>query len=117
MNDLIQRLVNAIIRQEGMRVGHPNPGNLRRAPWIQPVPVIHNDFWVPASRAIGVAGAAHVVALHIAEGNSLAQLISIWAPPSENNTGAYIANVKEWAGIEDEHAPLWGYILPKNAGN
>jgi hypothetical protein len=90
-----------------------NPGNLRACPWLSPIgQVIVNGYWRPTSRAVGVAGAAHVVALHIAEGNSLEQLISIWAPPSDhNNTEAYIANVKEWAGIPDATVPLWNFIL------
>ncbi len=110
MNDLIQRIVNAIIRQEGMPLDYKNPGNLRRAPWLVN-PSIENNFWIPNSRSEGVAGAAHVVALHIAEGNTLVQLISIWAPASDNNnTANYIQNVKEWAQIPDESVPLYSYI-------
>lgn len=106
MNDLIQRITLAIFRREGMSPTYANPGNLRAAPWLSK-PTITKGFWRPNSRAQGVAGAAHVVALHIAEGNSLAQLIGIWAPPSENDTASYIANVKEWAQIPDETVPLW----------
>ena len=110
VNDLIQRIVNAIFRQEGMPADYVNPGNLRGAPWRQD-PFIFNGYWRPKSRAEGIAGAAHVVTLHIAEGNSLAQLIAIWAPPSDHNpTAQYIANVKEWAGIPDENEPLWNYL-------
>lgn len=69
-----------------------------------------NGFWVPRTRAEGVAGAIHCVALRIAEGQSLAQLITGWAPPSENKTAEYIAHVKEWAGIPDETVPLWNFI-------
>ena len=116
LNDLIQRIVNAILKQEGMAPDHHNPGNLRGAPWLHGteyniIPV-QGGFWLPTSRAQGVAGAAHVVALHIAQGNSLRKLISIWAPPSDNNnTEAYIAHIKEWAAIPDENTPLWDYIL------
>lgn len=112
MNDLIQRIVNAILRQEGMPADFKNPGNLRRAPWL-PNAVISpvTNFWLPATRAEGVAGAAHVVALHIAEGNTLAQLIELWAPPADNNnTAAYIEHVKKWASIPDENVPLWSFI-------
>ena len=110
MNDLITRIVNAIIRQEGMPPLFSNPGNLRTAPWY-PAPVITGGFWIPPSRNAGVAGAAHVVALRIAEGQSLAQLISAWAPESDGNaTAAYIQNVKEWAEIPDETVPLWNFI-------
>ena len=115
MTDLIQRLVAAIFRQEGMPPDYTNPGNLRGAPWMK-VPTLirgaNGTFWNPASRAIGVAGAAHVVALRIAEGQTLTQLISAWAPPGDhNNTATYIANVKTWAAISDENVPLWEYIL------
>lgn len=109
MNDLIQRLVSAIFRQEGMPGDYPNPGNLRGAPWLVR-PIIANGFWHPKSRQEGIAGAAHVVALHIARGESLVQLIGSWAPPSENDTATYIKNVKEWAGIADEHVPLMNYL-------
>lgn len=117
MNDLIQRITNAIFRQEGMGPDHANPGNLRAAPWLKGteygvITASASGFWVPTSRAQGIAGAAHVVALHIAEGNSLRQLISIWAPASDgNNTEQYIANIKEWAGIPDANLPLWNYIM------
>jgi hypothetical protein len=109
MNDLIQRITAAIIRQEGMSPSYSNPGNLRAAPWLTK-PLIVGGFWHPETRAEGVAGIAHVVALHIAEGNTLTQLITIWAPPTENNTAAYIANVKSWASILDENQPLWSYL-------
>ena len=110
MNDLIQRITNAIMRQEGMGQSYPNPGNLRAAPWLQH-PLIVNNFWVPATRQQGIAGAAHLVALHIAEGNSLTQLISIWAPASDNNnTQKYIQNVAEWSCIPDVNVPLYTLI-------
>lgn len=146
MNDLIERLVNAIIRQEGMKPDYTNPGNLRDCPWfpiltkdgkpwipplVNPKPAFvryypdtmdtagnveyveyGKGFWIPRTRAEGLAGAAHVVALHIAEGNTLTQLISIWAPPTDNNnTAAYIANVQKWAAIPDANVPLQDYMV------
>ena len=119
MNDLIQRLVLAIFRQEGMSSTYPNPGNLRGAPWLVGVnggPLVRHGYWLPTSRAQGVAGAAHLVALRIAEGFTLKQLISDpvhgWAPASDNNkTNVYIQNVKNWANIPDEDQPLWNYLI------
>ncbi len=132
MNDLISRITNAIFRQEGESPAHPNPGNLRDAPWFPkgtdgkryyPGEIINGSksqklqysssggFWVPRSRAEGIAGAAHVVALHIAQGDSLEALITRWAPPTDgNDTKAYIAHVAEWAGIPDTKLPLWNFI-------
>jgi len=111
MNDLITRIVNAIFRQEGMSLTITNPGNLRGAPWATN-PSFKYGFWLPNSRNEGVAGAAHVVALRIAMGESLEQLITAWAPPSDkNNTATYIQNVKNWANIPDEFKPLWDFII------
>lgn len=124
LNDLIQRIVNAILKQEGMSPDHHNPGNLRGAPWLHgtnySIIPLQGGFWLPVSRAQGVAGAAHVVALHIAQGDSLRTLIdgrpdgsyAGWAPAADkNNTEAYIQHVKEWAAIPDENLPLWNFIL------
>lgn len=110
MTDLIQRLVEAIFRQEGTAEDYTNPGNLRGAPWLKD-PVIVGHFWRPTTRAEGVAGAAHLVALRIAEGCTLTQLISIWAPIEDgNDTHRYIANVQEWAQIPEIDVPLWEYL-------
>lgn len=130
VNDLIQRLTNAIIRQEGMPADYHNPGNLRDCPWFAlkqtAMPrsatnvrtysdgtevTFKNGFWVPRTRPEGVAGAAHVVALRVAMGQSLRQLISAWAPPSDgNNTEKYISNVAAWAGIPSVDQPLCDLI-------
>lgn len=130
MNDLVQRIFNSIIRMEGMPADHTNPGNCRDCPWfawdkdakgnpVRVYPAVNgyvayvsykNGFWVPRTRGEGIAGGSHVVNLRIAEGQNLVQLITSWAPPSENATATYIANVKAWAGIPDEHQPLWNFI-------
>ncbi len=118
MNDLIQRIVNAIIRQEGMKPDYVNPGNLRGAPWLT-APLIINNFWRPVSRNVGVAGLAHLVALHVAQGNTLTDFIAGhpgvyagFAPGADKNDPAtYIANVKLWAKIPDENIPMWNLII------
>jgi len=117
MNDLIERIVNAIIRQEGEPALADNPGNLRGAPWLDG-PVIVSGFWKPSSRAEGVAGLAHLVALHIAEGNTLTQFIAGapniyagFAPGADhNNDSAYIADVMKWASVPDATVPMWNFI-------
>ena len=110
MNDLIQRIVNAQIRMEGASATATNPLNLRAAPWLTD-PVIEHGFWKPATRAEGLAGGAHQVALNIARGYSLAKHIAAFAPPSDgNNTLLYIENVANWANIPDPTVPLWTYI-------
>ena len=110
MTDLIQRITLAIFRQEGHDQEFTNPGSLRAAPWLTN-PIIVNGFWEPYTRMQGVAGAAHVVALHIAEGQSLRQFITGYAPPGDNNnTEAYIKNVSEWGAIPNVDVPLWTYM-------
>lgn len=110
MTDLIQRLTAGIIKQEGMPVTYKNPGNLRAAPWLQH-PVIEKGFWVPASRDEGIAGLAHVIALRIAMGQNLRQLISAYAPPSDGNqTEAYITHMKDWCQVSNESEPLYNLL-------
>jgi len=145
MTDLIERIVSAIIRQEGAKTDSTNPGNLRDCPWFpiltkngkpwipplaDPKPAFvryypdtrdangeteyvefRGGFWIPRTRAEGVAGLAHVVALHIAQGDSLEKFISTYAPSADhNNTSAYIAHVQEWASIPNSTSPLQEFL-------
>jgi hypothetical protein len=117
MNDLITRIVNAIIKQEGEPALADNPGNLRGAPWL-PNPIIVRGFWKPTSRAEGVSGLAHLVALHAAEGNTLTDFIAGhsgvyagFAPGADgNNDEIYISDVMKWAEVPDANQPLWNFI-------
>ena len=107
---LIDGISNAIIRQEGAAPTALNPGNIRTPAWITN-PVVHNGFWVPKSRAEGLAGLAHLVALRIAEGWSLTQIIESYAPAADgNNPIAYIQNVANWVPIPNTAAPLYTLI-------
>lgn len=115
-NDLIQRIVTGIIRQEGGPPTALNPGNIRTTPWLSRS-TTKGGFWLPVSRAQGIAGIAHVVALHIAEGDSLAGFLggrsgySGYAPAADkNDPDTYTKNVALWAGIPDVEEPLWNLI-------
>jgi hypothetical protein len=103
---LLDALAAAIMREEGMSADYTNPGNLRAAPWLKN-PTLHAGFWRPLSRAEGIAGIYHVAALHVAELQDLQAFIYIWAPPSENNSAKYLANVMSWTGITDASKPLY----------
>lgn len=117
MTDLIQRLVNAVVRQEGKPADYLNPGDLRGAPWLAK-PIINLGFWCPSSRNEGMAGLAHLVALHLAQGNTLRDFVAGhpgiyagFAPARDHNDPeTYIANVMNWAAIPDSDVPLWNYI-------
>lgn len=103
-----------------MPADYHNPMNLRGAPWLTSPVILHN-FWVSGSRAAGIAGGAHLVALHVAQGNGLTDFIAGhpgvyagFAPGADkNNPAAYIKDVAEWAAIPDVDAPLWGFIDTK----
>jgi hypothetical protein len=132
LGQLVDTIKAAIYRQEGMDPDATNPGNLRDCPWFpgQP-PLVSNGqvvsrrkypdgtpvlyvitksgvFWRPPTRVMGDCGAGHVIALHIAECNSLATLIeNVWAPASDGNASAiYLANVMAWCNINSANAPL-----------
>ncbi len=114
--DLIYRLACAIATEEGFFVNgslperDDNPGDLRAAPWLIHAAVAHG-FWVARSIAEGIAGLEHDIALDVARGWSLRQLISAWAPPTDGNrTEEYIANTARRVGIPDDPTPLMNYL-------
>lgn len=86
-----------------------NPGNLRyiadplRA-WNGQVGD-NQGFGVYSSAALGVRAMSHQLQEDFANGDTtLADLITTWAPPSENNTPAYIADVAAQTGIDPNAA-------------
>jgi len=107
--DLLAKITDAIVAHEGVNsnlIANNNPGNLR--------------FVGQQGATQGVGGFAHFdtyeagykaaqsqIALDISRGHdvkgspttTLAELISSWAPSSENNTAAYIRDVAERTGI------------------
>ena len=116
--NLIERIGCAIAAQEGWfdHLSRPdqnnNPGDLRGAPWISK-PAMRDGYWWATSVPMGQAGMLHLIALRIAEGNSLTQLIETWAPASDgNNPSVYTKNVMTWVGIPDASVPLWSYLEP-----
>lgn len=115
MIGLIDKICSAISTMEG-RAFSNNPGDLRAAPWL-PNAKVGSGFWIPDSRAQGIAGMYHQVALDIARGATLRTLISKWAPPSENQTEPYIANVKRWTGIDNENQPLQELLEIQHCGS
>ena len=120
MQGLIEAIANAIATAEGFFVQgslperNNNPGDLRAAPWLLH-PVVGGGFWQASSVGAGVAGLLHQIALDIARGQSLRQLIYSWAPPSDgNNTANYLnETVRRLAAqgwIIDPEKPLQEYL-------
>ena len=115
MDNLISKLASAIATAEGFFVEGSlpqrdnNPGDLRAAPWLVH-PVVEHGFWVARSLAEGTAGLCHQIALDIARGWTLRQLIAAWAPPSDGNkTDDYIRETCRRTGL-DADTPLWNYL-------
>lgn len=127
MTDFIYKLVSAIATQEG-RFQTYNMGDLRDCPWFPADSKGHryypdtgkavayaNGFWIPRTRVEGLAGLYHQLALDIAKGWTLKQLLNSYAPPSDgNNTAQYIINVMAWVGITSPDEQLWNYLEVMN---
>jgi hypothetical protein len=119
MKDLIGRLASAIAVQEGAFCQDPNappirdnnPGDLTGAPWLLN-PKKDGRFWHADSLAQGIAGEMHQIALDVARGWSLRQLITSWSPPSENQTGLLISEAARRIGLTDAQIdqPLWDFL-------
>lgn len=115
MNDFLYRVVSGIATEEGffevdtLPRRDNNPGDLRAAPWLVHPAVVHG-FWVAPTLAEGIAGLYHNVALDVARGWNMTQLISAWAPPTDGNrTAKYIADMRRMVGC-DPLTPLWAYL-------
>lgn len=115
MNDLVERIAQAIVRQEAMPADHINPGNLRDCPWFAgQAPLLAQEqddpthrivsrrklpdgspvqyrlgasgiFWVPATRTEGEAAIRHCLWLRTVERQSLRVALYAWAPPTDGN--------------------------------
>jgi len=115
MDSIISLIASAIASGEGFFVNGAlpqrdnNPGDLRAAPWLAH-PVITNGFWVAPTLAAGIAGLYHQIALDIARGYTLRQLITAWAPASDgNNTENYVNETARRTGL-DPDTPLWNFF-------
>lgn len=75
-----------------------NPGNLRRATVADTQSVIVNNFAVFRSTSDGLLNLAHMIRRHInsPEGMTLLGFVHLYAPPSENNTLAYVALIERY---------------------
>jgi hypothetical protein len=80
-----------------------NPGNIEKTAdvWEGQAPTQTDPTFVQfTSPEWGIRALVRVMRTHFAAGQTtIRQLITSWAPPSENDTGAYIAEVAAAAGI------------------
>jgi len=124
----VELLACAISTQEGWFVPgsvpskQRNPGDLRFAnqfgaqippPHRGPEPIATFD-----SIPHGVAALYRQIWLQVASGQTVRQIVAQWAPPSENNTSAYLANVLRWTGLPADVPvlELLPPLVPMNGG-
>lgn len=90
-----------------------NPGNIKAGnTWKGLTGRQDGPFDVFVDAAHGIRAAAKLLqSYQTAHGlNTIAGIIRRWAPPGENDTGAYIASVSIWSGFEaDEPVDLYDY--------
>lgn len=73
-----------------------NPGNLVRSgdTWLGQAPQQSGRFVTFTAPEYGIRAMVRVIRAQVARGNdTLRKLITAWAPPSENDTAAYVAAV------------------------
>lgn len=98
---VITSLADAITRQEGGNPSNNNPGNLmdpNRKIWPQ-YPHASNGAVIFPSAAAGRAALENDLSIKVNRGMTLSSLLNMYAPPSENDTPRYIANVSSWTGF------------------
>jgi len=116
MTDVLYKIASAIATEEGywtlnsLPSRNHNPGDLRAAPYLpaSEAPIVKGfvQFKTPAS---GIAGLYHQIALDVARGITLRKLIAKWAPPTENNTSAYLEHTVRRTGLNPD-IPIQDYL-------
>ena len=89
------------INPRGIR--NHNPGNIRRSDddWEGLAPVQRDDsFFQFVNPVYGIRAMARILDSYRNRGvDTIKEIISTWAPASENNTAAYVASVVSQTGI------------------
>jgi hypothetical protein len=123
MKDLPYLLASAIGTQEGAFNPDPNviprrlnnPGNLRFANQANATRDPATGFARFSSWQAGVTALYRDILAKMAviinnKPMTLRELIAAYAPPYENDTKTYLANVARRVGITDVDAPLWDLL-------
>ena len=79
-----------------------NPLNIRHNADVFQGEIKGNDksFKTFSSMPYGYRAAFVTLGTYLSRGyNTIEKIITKWAPPSENNTQGYIANVEKWSGV------------------
>ncbi|MDR2928386.1 MAG: hypothetical protein LBV41_09360 [Cytophagaceae bacterium] len=79
-----------------------NPLNIRHSKDVfqGEVKGIDRSFKTFSTMPYGYRAAFVTLGTYLSRGwNTIEKIIAKWAPPTENNTEAYIANVERWSGV------------------
>jgi hypothetical protein len=108
----LTELANHIATFEGSHVKgsraqrNNNPGNLKYVTWSTRKTGLDKDGFAIYSRPEdGLADLHDFLSRRAEKGDTLAELIHIYAPPEDNNTLAYIRYISDKLGI-DANSPL-----------
>jgi hypothetical protein len=84
-------------------VRNKNPGNIRMGPFARSMGAVGQDadgFAIFPDMATGARAATGLLTGYMRRGlNTVGSIISTWAPSTENNTGAYVADVSRQLGV------------------
>jgi hypothetical protein len=88
-----------------------NPGNIDRTSiqWEGMSPDQSGDprFIVFVSAAYGFRAMARIIHGHFQADNTVRSIINRWAPPVENETGAYVSDVASHMGVGPDEPLAW----------
>jgi hypothetical protein len=103
---IVSKLAEAIAHEEGFYVQgsipqtRNNPGDLRHSPHSFHTGNAPDDIGTIDTAADGWEDLERQLGLYAARGLTVAQAIDEYAPPSENNSAAYLAYVCQYVGCQ-----------------
>jgi len=101
----VSKLARLIAQQEGfgkpgaIPTTHHNPGDLRHSPHSQHSPDKPNAIGAIDTDEHGWQDLERQLHLYANQGMTLAQMVAVYAPPTENNTGAYLRFITTGLGL------------------
>lgn len=105
-SDIGRTLVTDVLTSGARGIRNNNPGNIRKSgtTWAgQAPPEAQTDsaFVIFLDPAYGIRAMAKILKTYFSRGtDTIAKVIATWAPATENDTQAYIANVARVTGLD-----------------
>lgn len=99
-------ILTDILTSGARGIRNNNPGNIRKSStiWAGQAPAAKQTdtaFVIFTDPEYGIRAMAKVLTSYLARGiDTLAEIAATWAPPSENNTAAYIKSLSAHTGLD-----------------